>query len=328
MQTIIFRKPPIITANYTVVGPKEGKGPLGESFDVRLTDDKNNQKTYEKGESSMQLMAIRGALSNCNKTESDIGALIAGDLVNEIIASSFAAKDLDVPFLGVYNACSTFAEALIIGSSLVTAGLIDTAACMSSSHFSTVERQFRYPLELGTQPTPTSQWTVTGAGCSILSSEGDGPKVECATIGKVIDMGVNDANNMGGAMAPAAVDTIRTHLQDTGRSLDYYDMVFTGDLGKFGNSLARDLLTKEGIAVGDNFNDCGAIIFGNDPKVTQGGSGAGCVSVVFNGHLVKQMREKNLNKLLLVPTGALLSKVSSLQGESIPCIAHAISVIS
>ena len=273
----------------------------------------------------MQITAVKGAIKRANKQEIDIQAIIAGDLVNEIIASTFAAKSFTIPYLGVYNACSTFAEAIVFASSLISGDLRKTIACVTSSHFSSVERQYRYPLELGTQPTPTSQWTVTGAGCTILSSEGQGAYVECATLGRVIDMGIKDANNMGGAMAPAAVDTMLQHIRDTGREPNYYDMIFTGDLGRFGSSLFKDLMMKSGYSMGENYNDCGAIIFSGS-KAHQGGSGAGCANVVFTAYLLKQLSKTKNKRLLLIPTGALLSKVSSLQGESIPCIAHAISI--
>jgi len=325
-QTIFFSKKPVVISHHSVVGPKEGKGPLGFYFDVTLQDDKNNEDNFEKCETSMQIEAIKGAIKKCGKSESDINAIIAGDLINEITASSFSAREFTIPFLGVYNACSTFGESLIFGSTLISGGFLDTVACLTSSHFSTVERQFRFPLELGTQPTPTSQWTVTGSGCTILSSEGNGLKIDCATVGKVVDLGINDANNMGGAMAPAAVDTVLQHLKDTGRDINYYDYIFTGDLGRFGRSLFVDLMAQAGIEVKDNYNDCGSIIF-DDKKSVQGGSGAGCVSSVFNGYIVKEVKKKKNAKLLLIPTGALLSKVSSLQGETIPCIAHAVSFV-
>lgn len=328
-QSIYFQKKPVIISNFAVGGPKESKGPLGGYLDLRLQDDKNNQDTYERSESLMQEQAIRGALQKAGKKESEIGALISGDLINEIIASSFAASKFEIPYLGVYNACSTFGEAIIIGSTMISGGFLKSAVCVSSSHFSSIERQFRYPLELGTQPTPTSQWTVTGAGCALLSIGGEGPRVDLATIGKIVDKGIDDANNMGGAMAPAAVDTVIAHLKDTERSLSYYDYIFTGDLGRFGKSLFVDLMGREGYSVGTNYNDCGAIIYGKeDKKSLQGGSGAGCVATVFNSYLISLLKERKGVKMLLVPTGALLSKVSSLQGETIPCIAHAIAIES
>jgi stage V sporulation protein AD len=326
-QTVFFKKKPVIISSYTVAGPKESKGPLGEYFDMKLRDDKQSQKTFEKSESMMQIDAINGALNKCGKKFDDIGAIISGDLVNEITASSFCAREFPIPYLGVYDACSTFGESLIVASSLISGSFLENAVCISSSHFSSIERQFRFPLELGTAPTPTSQWTVTGAGCSVLSGSGEGLKIESATIGKVIDLGIKDANNMGGAMAPAAVDTIIQHLKDTGRDLNYYDYIFTGDLGRFGETMFKDLMEKEGFKVGDNYNDCGGIIF-DDNKAVQGGSGAGCVSTVFNSFIVKKLMTKKGSKLLLMPTGALLSKVSSLQGETIPCICHAVSIVN
>lgn len=323
--TIWFNKKPVIICTNTVVGPKESEGPLGNYFDVKLDNDKS-EDTYELSESQMQIDAFKGALTKCGKKEEDISAIISGDLVNEIIVSTFCACKYNIPYLGIYGACSTFGESLIIGSTMISGGFMDNVSCIASSHFSTIERQYRYPLELGTQATPTAQWTVTGAGCAILGEHGSGPKITCATIGKVIDLGINDASNMGAAMAPAAVDTVITHLNETHRNLDYYDMIYTGDLGKFGRSLFIDLMAKADYKVSDNYNDCGAIIYDEDQKTIQGGSGAGCSTVVFGGYLFKLLKEKKINKLLLVPTGALLSKVSSLQGESIPCISHAIAI--
>lgn len=326
-QTIWFKKTPYIHSYSSVVGPKEANGPLGGYFDIKLKDDKNNQKTYEMSESTMQVQAIKLAVINGDLKECDIGVIISGDLTNEITCSSFAARAFPIPFLGMYDACSTFGEAVIVASALISGGFMDKAACVTSSHFSSIERQFRYPLELGTQPTPTSQWTVTGAGCSILSSQGGNIAVECATIGKVVDMGITDANNMGAAMAPAAADTMLRHLEETGRGIDYYDYIFTGDLGKFGKTLFVDLLDKAGINVKSNYNDCGAMIY-DDEKSVQGASGAGCVSTVFNSFILKELMTEPGCKLLLIPTGALLSKVSSLQGETIPSVAHAVSFVN
>lgn len=328
-QTIFFEKKPKIISTNTIVGPKEGIGPLNSYFDKILDNDKYNQKTFEKSESFMQMYAIKHAMENVGLVDNDIGALISGDLINEIIASSFSAKEFSIPYMGIYGACSTFGEGLTIGSTLVSGGFLDKVIVAASSHYSSIERQYRFPLELGTQPTPTSQWTVTGAGCCILSADcndNNCPEIDCATIGKVTELGIDDANNMGAAMAPAAVDTTLAHFKDTGRDFGYYDMVLTGDLGRFGRSIYIDMMAENGFTIRNGYNDCGALIYEENKKAVQGGSGAGCATVVFNSLVYKKMKEKKLRKVLLIPTGALLSKVSALQGEAIPCIAHAVSI--
>lgn len=325
-QTIRFDKKAVIVSGYGLVGPKEGKGPLAEYFDEIAQDDLFDQKSYEKAECKMHLLAIERAIERAGLHETDMCALLSGDLLNQIISSSFTARELDIPFLGLYNACSTFGEALCLGAILISGGFMKRVACSTSSHFSTAERQYRYPLELGTQMTPTAQWTVTGSGCSVLCDEGEGPKITCITIGKVIDYGITDANNMGAAMAPAAAYTIAKHLQETGRQPDYYDWIVTGDLGIFGSEMLCRLLESDGIDIRHIHRDCGKMIFDVKQKVHMGGSGAGCSSAVFNTYILQQMREGKLHKILLVPTGALLSKVSSLQGENIPGIAHAVAI--
>lgn len=325
-QTILFEKKPHIVAGYGIVGPKEGEGPLARYFDEVAKDDLFDQESYEKAECKMHLLAIERAIERAGLHESDVDALLSGDLLNQIIPSSFSARELDIPFLGLYNACSTFGEALILGSILLSGGSMRVVACSTSSHFSTAERQYRFPLELGTQMTPTAQWTVTGSGCSVLAAEGEGPVVTAATVGKVIDYDITDANNMGAAMAPAAAYTIATHLRETDRNVDYYDAVVTGDLGIFGSEMLHQLLLSEGIDVADNHLDCGKLVFDEKQKVHMGGSGAGCSSSVFNTYFLQQFKEGKLKRVLFVPTGALLSKVSSLQGESIPAIAHAVAI--
>lgn len=325
-QTICYKENVYIKSGFSAVGPKESQGPLGEYFDVIIENDKN-KKTYELSESDMQLCAIKGAMLKGNLSEDDINLILSGDLVNELIVSSFASKEFDIPFMGLYNACATFGEALILGASFISSQLMNNVICSSSSHFSTVERQFRYPLELGTQPTPTCQWTVTGSGCTILSIDKSNIYIDCATIGKVIDMGIKDPNNMGAAMAPAAHDTLVSHFKDTNRDTDYYDYIFTGDLGGFGSDILRELMLKSGYKMGDNYYDCGREIFAEE-KTIQGGSGAGCSNVVFNSYIMNLLNQKSGVKVLFAPTGALLSKVSSLQGESIPCICHALSITS
>ncbi len=326
-QTIVFNKKCVVICGYSIVGPKEAAGPLDGYFDKRLKQDDFGEKSFEKAECKMHMTAISGAIIKANLTPADIDVNIGGDLLNQIITSSFSARELNIPFIGMYTACSTFGQALLVGASLISGGFIDRAACSTSSHFSTAERQYRYPLELGTQMTPTSQWTVTGSGCSILAKEGKGPRIESATIGKVIDFGICDAGNMGAAMAPAAAKVLIQHFKDLGRSPSYYDLIVTGDLGIFGSELFEKLMISEGIDVRNNHKDCGMLIYGNDKNTKQGGSGAGCSSVVFNSFLLDQMNSGNIKRLLLIPTGALLSRISSLQGETIPGTANAISFV-
>ncbi len=325
-QTIKFQKEAVITANYGIAGPKEKEGALSDYFDYILEDDTFGEKSYEKAECKMHLHTIEKAIERANISESDIDAMLCGDLLNQIISSSFSARELDIPYLGIYTACSTFGAALALGSMLISGGFMSKVACSTSSHFSTAERQYRYPLELGTQMTPTAQWTVTGSGCSILADSGEGPKITQVTIGKVIDYGIIDANNMGAAMAPAAASTIIAHFKESGRNPDYYDMILTGDLGIFGSELVNKLVESEGISIASRHEDCGRMIYRPEQKVRMGGSGAGCSSLVFNTYIMSKFRKGELKKLLFVPTGALLSRESSLQGESIPSIAHAIAV--
>ena len=325
-QTIVFGNQPVIVAGYGIAGPKEGDGPLAKYFDEVAQKDLFGQKSYEKAECKMHLTAIEQAIAKAGKEETDVGALLCGDLLNQIISSAFSARELDIPYLGLYNACSTFAEALILGSILIDGGYMRTVACSTSSHYSTAERQYRYPLELGTQMTPTAQWTVTGSGCSILCHQGDGPKITCATIGQVVDYDVTDLNNMGAAMAPAAAYTIAKHLKERGVDPDYYDCIVTGDLGIFGSEMLVQLLQSDGIDIAHLHQDCGKLIFDEKQKVHMGGSGAGCSSLVFNTYYLTKLREGEISKMLFVPTGALMSKESSLQGESIPAIAHALAI--
>lgn len=325
-QTIVFNKKAKIISSYGIAGPKEEKGCLAEYFDEILTDDTLGEKSYERAECKMHLNAIENSIRRAGIKEFDIDALLSGDLLNQIISSSFSARELDIPFLGLYTACSTFGEALALGAILVSGGFMNKVSCSTSSHFSTAERQYRFPLELGTQMTPTSQWTVTGSGCSILSDTGDGPSISSVTIGKVLDYSITDVNNMGAAMAPAAAQTIVNHLTDLKRTPDYYDMILTGDLGIFGSDLLYKLTESEGINIESKHEDCGRLIYKSNQKVRMGGSGAGCSSLVFNTYIMNLIRKNEIKKLLFVPTGALLSKESALQGETIPAIAHAITI--
>lgn len=324
-RTFELKTKPKILSGYTVVGPKEGDGALGEYFDKVLTDDLFGEKTYELAESKMQQEAVKEALKRSGISKEEIDLTVSGDLLNQIYASCFAARELETAFLGLYGACSTFGESLIVASLLINTGMIEKCCCSTSSHFSSAERQYRYPLELGNQRPPTSQWTVTGAGASILSADGDGVSIDKVTIGRVIDFGIDDVNNMGAAMAPAAADTISAFFGESGEKPEDFDMIVTGDLGRYGGELLLKLLYEKNINISKVYHDCGAMIYKPEQQTYQGGSGAGCCNVVFNAFIADKMLKKELKKVLLVPTGALLSKDSPLQGQTIPGIAHAIS---
>lgn len=326
-QTVRFDKPPSIISTGTIVGPKEGQGPLARYFDVILGDDMDNEKSYEKAECRMSLDAAYKAIEKSGVSKESIDYMLAGDLLNQIITSSFAARELALPFFGLYGACSTMCESLSLGSMLLDGGYADYVLCMTSSHFSSAERQYRYPLELGTQRPPTAQWTVTGAGAALLSSTGKGPYVTYVTTGKVLDMGIKDANNMGAAMAPAAADTIVQHFKDTGFEPKDYDLIATGDLGSLGRDLTDELVSRQGYSISNIFTDCGMEIFDNEKQDTHaGGSGCGCSAVVFCGYFYDLLKNLKLKRVLLISTGALLSPTSSQQGESIPSIAHAVTI--
>lgn len=325
-QTVKFKNPPSIIAGGTIVGPKEGEGPLRDYFDMILIDDTYGEKSWEKAESKMFQDAVNLALKKANLKISEIDYLLGGDLLNQIISANFAARQLNVPHFGLYGACSTMTEGLTLGAMLIDGGYADYVIAATSSHFSTAERQFRYPLEQGIQRPFTSQWTVTGAGATILASTGEGPYITHATTGKVVDLGMKDANNMGAAMAPAAADTIITHFKDTGFTIEDYDLIMTGDMGRVGRDILLELLYKEGFDIADKYKDCGIEIFYESQDVHSGGSGAACSAVVLNGWLLSQIRNGVYKKVLFMATGALLSPTSTYQGESIPGIAHAITI--
>lgn len=389
MRTFDISKPVYIKSGFTIVGPKEGDGNFGDCFDIVLKNDLWCEKSYEKCESKMQRDAISGAIKKAGLKREDVDILLGGDLLNQLSATSLAARNFPSAYLGLYNACSTFSETLIVGAMIISGGYAHTVSCSTSSHFASAERQYRFPLELGNQRTPTAQWTVTGAGCSILSDEmpslinhqvyeddiiaiDDNMNIDkktlekykksiekqkkvidkeksniiednfdklnndylkpnaycvCAsgfTLGKVVDLGIDDEANMGAAMAPAAADTILTHFKESERTPDYYDGIFTGDLGRFGKETLEYLLSKEGLTLPKYYADCGASYFTAEQKTFQGGSGAGCVNTVFNGYILKKMQRGELKRVLLVPTGALLNKDTPLQKETIPGVAHAV----
>lgn len=325
-QTVFFKNKPRIIGNYSIVGPKEGKGSLKNYFDYIMKDDMFGEKTYEKAERKMVEQAVMGAVYNANITPKELSLFMSGDLLNQIVTSSFAARSFDVPYVGLFGACSTMAESLAIGACMVNAGYFNNIACATASHFSTAERQFRYPLELGNQRPPTSQWTVTGAGCCILSGKGNGPIVTSATFGKVTDWGINDVNNMGSVMAPSCASTMIAHFKDTNTTPDDYDLIVTGDLGKLGSEILIDLMEDHGYKLGINYNDCGQIIFNGKQSVLMGGSGCGCSASVLNSYILNKVRAGEYKKVLFIATGALLSSTSTQQGDTIPGIAHAVVI--
>ncbi|MDH7576260.1 MAG: stage V sporulation protein AD [Bacillota bacterium] len=327
LHTFLFSQPPFITAGATVVGPMEGQGPLSQTFDWILEDLLFGEQTWEKAEKKMLQESAKLALQKRNLKAQDIDFFLAGDLLNQIISANYAARSLAVPFLGLFGACATFVEAILVGSMLIDGGFSERVLLAASSHHNTAERQYRFPTEQGVQRPLSAQWTVTGAGSLVLEKSGEGPRVTMGTIGKVIDLGVTDINNMGAAMAPAAADTILTHFQDTGADPAAYDLILTGDLATVGADALRELLLKRGYSLGDNYHDCGMLIYDLEKQDAHaGGSGCGCSASVFSGLILRQLREKQYRKILFVATGALMSTTSIQQGESIPGIAHAVVI--
>lgn len=328
-QSIVFPNYPAIVSSACVAGKKEGEGPLRQYFDRVCTDTKLSQKSFEKAESEFQKAALTLALEKAALERKQLDVLFAGDLLNQCIGSSFAARGTKRPFLGLYGACSTMAESLLLAACFVNAGYARYAAALTSSHFASAERQYRFPLGYGGQRTPTAQWTVTASGCCILAGSGKGPFIECATIGKIQDLGIRDANNMGAAMAPAAVDTIRQHFEDLHRKPSDYDLIVTGDLGALGKRIVLEQLALDGYDLAGRYDDCGVMIFDAARQdVHAGGSGCGCSASVLCGYLLERMRRREVNRLLFCATGALLSPVSTWQGESIPGICHAVSIVT
>ncbi|MEA3322021.1 MAG: stage V sporulation protein AD [Bacillota bacterium] len=326
-QSWIFANKPVITSSAAIGGPFEANGLLANDFDLLHKDLWLEQDSYEKAHRVLLEEACETALKKASLELSDVQFLLAGDLINQMTPSNFAAEALEVPYLGVFGACSTSMEGLALASFLVNYGGAKYCLTGASSHNAAVEKQFRYPTEYGGQKPPTAQWTVTGAGVGLVSNVGTGPQVTSATIGKVINMGLKDPFNMGGAMAPAAVDTIEAHFKDTGRDPSYYDLIATGDLGQIGREVSLELLREKGLQISDEqYQDCGLMIYKEGQPVLAGGSGAGCSAVVLYGHLLNEMQKGTYKRILLVATGALLSPVSFQQKESIPCIAHAVSI--
>lgn len=326
MRTIFFNNSPIIAETSSVGGPKESSGSIGKYIETKLSNDTLGEKTFEKAERKILYTAFNNLIKKAGIKEQNVDCIIAGDLLNQIISSTFAAREFDCGFFGVYNACATFTESLALGATLIDGGYLDSVLCGTSSHFSSAERQYRYPLELGCTRPPLAQWTVTGAGACLLKKGDNGVKITNATIGKIIDYGVTDANNMGAAMAPAAADTIITHLKNTKQSPSDYDLIITGDLGALGSRILKDLVWEKGYDIEKQHVDCGELVFNLCEDEYQGASGAGCSALVFCSYIFDKLKRKKLKKVLLISTGALLSSVSTQQGDSIPGIAHAVSI--
>lgn len=325
-QTVQLSHPPSVVSFANIGGRMEGQGPLSDYFDELSPDTFFGKKTWEQGESAMQERVLRRALEKGGLTAGELDYVLAGDLLNQCIGTSFGLRSFHIPFYGLYGACSTMGESLSLAALLIDGGFARLAAAMTSSHYCTAERQYRMPVPYGSQRTPTAQWTATAAGAVILSRSGRGPKITHVTVGRVVDLGVKDANNMGAAMAPAACDTIAAHLQDTGRSPGFYDLIVTGDLGRLGSQLLLELLERRGIVL-DNHTDCGCLLFDQKRQdVHCGGSGCGCSASVLTGYLLNGMREGRWKNILFCPTGALHSPTSAFQGESVPGICHAIAI--
>ena len=318
---------PRIRSYASIAGQKEASGPLGHTFDETFADDTLGQKSWERAEAKMLERAADLALSKAKVYADGVDVFLGGDLLNQIVSSGYTARQLGIPFLGLYGACSTMAESLLLGAMLIDGGFADTALCATCSHFSTAERQYRFPLELGNQRTPTAQWTVTGAGATLLGRESPLPLcIESVTIGSVWDLKQTDANNMGAAMAPAAMQTLKSHLDDLHRIPEDYGLIVTGDLGRVGYDLMKLLCRKEGIELDQRYIDCGCEIFDVSQDVHSGGSGCGCSAVSLNGWLLGRMLKGEIRKMLFLATGALMSPTMSQQGESIPGVAHAVSL--
>ncbi len=326
-QSFVLPEPPVITCWSSVAGKKESEGPLAHTFDIKSQDTYFGQKTWEQGEKQMQKLALLKLAEKAGIRASEFDIVFSGDLLNQCIGSSFTLRNMGIPHLGLYGACSTMAESLLMASMTVGGGFADKVVAMTSSHFASSERQYRFPLGYGGQRTPTAQWTVTGSGAALVCSSGKGPKVTGCTIGCVRDLGIKDANNMGAAMAPAAYDTIRAHFEDCGKGPEDFDLIVTGDLGQLGKEMLLELSKRDGISLGGKLADCGTLVFDNTVQdVHSGGSGCGCSAITLCGYLLGKLSTGKLKKILFCGTGALLSPTSTQQGLPIPGVCHAVSI--
>ena len=327
-QSFSLPEMPVITAWASVAGKKESEGPLAHSFDMTSQDTYFGQKTWEQAEKQMQKNALDILLKKAGLSKQQLGVVFSGDLLNQCIGSSFTLRNSGVPHLGLYGACSTMAESLLLASMAVSGGFSDKVVAMTSSHFASSERQYRFPLGYGGQRTPTAQWTVTGSGAALVCSAGKGPRIESCTIGTVTDLGIKDANNMGAAMAPAAYETIRAHFEDLSTAPEDFDLIVTGDLGQLGKDVLLELSKRDGVSLGGKLTDCGTLVFDQTTQdVHSGGSGCGCSAITLCGYLLNQLNSGKLKRILFCGTGALLSPTSTQQGLPIPGVCHALSII-
>jgi len=324
-QTVKLTRPPSVVS-YACIGSKqEGKGPLAGYFDELCPDSFFGKTTWEQGEAAMQERVLSRALHKGGLQREDLDYLFAGDLLNQCIGSSFGLRDFQIPFFGIYGACSTMGEGLALAALLIDGGFAQLVGAQTSSHFCTAERQYRMPVPYGSQRSPTAQWTATAAGCCILGSQGDGPYLTHVTCGKIVDLGITDSSNMGAAMAPAAYDTLSALFQESSTTPNDYDLILTGDLGALGSRIVREQFAKDGVKLGDRYTDCGLLLYDREKQdMHAGGSGCGCSAAVLNGYVLRGMQEGRWRKVLFAPTGALLSPTSSFQGQSIPGICHAV----
>lgn len=326
-QSFHFHEPPVITAWASIAGKKESEGPLADYFDIKTDDSYMGEKTWEQGEKKMQEAAFKTLLQKANITKEDVGVVFSGDLLNQCIGSSFTLRNMNVPHLGLYGACSTMAESLLLASMTVGGGFFDRVVAMTSSHFASSERQYRFPLNYGGQRPPSAQWTVTGSGAALICQNGNGPRIIGCTVGTVTDLGIKDANNMGAAMAPAAKATIEAHFRDFKTSADDYDLIVTGDLGQQGKEILITLCSHDGIPIGGKIADCGTMIFDvRKQDVHAGGSGCGCSAITLCSYLLGKLNQGELKRILFCGTGALLSPTSVQQGLPISGVCHAVAI--
>ncbi len=325
-QTLYLPSAPAVLGYAAVAGKKEGEGPLGKRFDLISEDSYFGQSSWEKAETQMLRQSFSLACDKAGLPPSSLDCILAGDLLNQCVSSAFAMRDSSVPYWGLYGACSTMAEGLSLGALLLDGGFAEHVCALTGSHFCTAERQYRFPLEYGGQRTPSSQWTVTGAGAVVLGKRGK-LRITHVTQGRIVDAGIKDPNSMGSAMAPAAYDTLRAHFRDTGRGPEDYDAVFTGDLGALGHDILQALFKAEGVELGPRYMDCGVLIYDlATQQVNAGGSGCGCCASVLAGHILQAMEDGVWGRVLFAATGALMSPTSAQQGESIPGICHALAL--
>ena len=326
-QSFVPELPAVITHWASIAGKKESEGPLAHTFDLTSQDTYFGQNTWEQAEKHMQQLALDTLAAKANISKREFDMVFSGDLLNQCIGSSFSLRNTRIPHLGLYGACSTMAESLLMSAMAVGGGYADKVVAMTSSHFASSERQYRFPLGYGGQRTPTAQWTVTGSGAALVCADGQGPRIDSCTVGCVTDLGIKDANNMGAAMAPAAYSTIRSHFDDLSTGPEAFDLIVTGDLGQLGKEMVLELAKRDGLSLGGKLADCGTMVFDTaEQDVHSGGSGCGCSAITLCGELLGKLSAGKLKKILFIGTGALLSPTSTQQGLPIPGVAHAVCI--